>query len=309
MKHLVNQVPQPVDGQHRLTAIGRKSFKNYSHTPSETYTVYFTKNYEMFEFLEDNRELNERNKKKLMRSIAKYAKLFSAIIVNEKGEIIDGQHRLKSRMELEKNLPIDQRTGIHYIICKGYGIKEVQILNDAVKRWDGDDYLHSFCQQGESEYLKFKSFKDKYNTDYWITLRMLTGNLNKKSKGDMNDSFRTGNLVIKQEEYDKSCDLMDKIEEIKNNNWFIGDIDRAFILAFHKVYNIPGFDYKVFVEKLAKTRSQITQQPKFDLYVKQFGKIYNQGLSKKKQISLPIKTTKKVVSMTLKATKTKKSVS
>lgn len=311
MKNLVNQVPQLVDGKHRLAATARSFFKNYSHTPSEEYIVYFTKNYEMFEFLEDNRKINQRNKNKLMKSIAKYAKLFSALIVNEKGQIIDGQHRLKSRMELEKNLPIDQRTGIHYIICKGYGIIEVQILNDAVKRWDGLDYLHSYCQQGNESYLTFKSFMEKYDTDYWITLRLLTGNLNagKKGHGDMNDLFRRGELTIKSDDYLSSCALMEKIQEIKNNNWFVGDIDRPFIIAFHKVYNIPDFNYRMFVKKLSNTKTQIVQEPKLELYLKQFGRIYNEGLPIAQQIKLPLRKTKKSVSLILTSNKKNKSVS
>lgn len=250
----------------------------------------------MFKFLPENRVINDRNKKKIMKSMMVNGNLFSAVIINEKGEIIDGQHRVRIKMELEMHLPIEQRTGIYYIVCKGYGIKQVQTYNDAQKRWDGLDFLHSYCAQGNENYTQFDTFMKRYETDYWITLRMLNGNLHNRKTGvkssQMNDEFRSGNFVFSLEHYINACNLMEKIQEIKNNNWFVGNIDRTFILAFDKIASIPNFDYKRFAKKLSNTRAQITEQGKADLYLEQFGKIYNEGLPKDEQIKLPIKKSK-----------------
>ena len=301
---LENRVEHFIDGQHRsesnkygpqLNSSGRLQ---WDHVPSSEYTIFFTKNYEMFTFLPENRPINRTNKKNLMKSMMLNGNLFSAIFINEKGEIIDGQHRVKIKIELELHLPIDQRTGIYYIICKGYGIKEVQTYNDAQKRWDGNDFLHSYCHQGNENYIKFKEFMVKYDTDYWITLRMLTGNLQKKKNGvkssEMNADFRGGKFVFNLEHYINGSNLMEKVEEIKNNNWFLGKIDRTFIIALDKVVNIENFDYKRFAKKLSTTRAQITEQGKLDLYIQQFGKIYNEGLPKDEQIKLPIRNSKNV---------------
>jgi hypothetical protein len=302
---LENRVNPMIDGQlrqeaNRLSDIS-KSNKNpvhleIEHIPSTEHTIYFTKNYSIFKFLEENRKINDRNKKKIMKSMMVNGKLFSIVIINEKGEIIDGQHRVKSTIELEMNLPIQQRTGIYYVICKGYGIKEVQTYNDAVKRWDGLDFLHSYCKQGNENYIKFAEFMERYETDYWITLRMLNGNLHGKKTGvkssKMNDDFRSGNFTFSLEHYINASNLMEKIGEIKKNNWFVGNIDRTFILAFDKISTIKNFDYTRFVNKLSNTKYQITEQGKRDLYLEQFGKIYNEGLPKNEQIKLPIKKSK-----------------
>jgi hypothetical protein len=227
--------------------------------------------------------------------------LLSIVIINEKGEIIDGQHRVKIKMELEMHLPIEQRTGIYYIVCKGYGIKQVQTYNDAQKRWDGLDFLHSYCKQGNENYTQFDTFMKKYETDYWITLRMLNGNLHSSKTGvkvsEMNDNFRSGNFVFNLEHYINACNLMEKIQEIKTNNWFVGNIDRTFILAFDKISTTKNFDYNTFVNKLSKTKYQITEQGKKELYLEQFGKIYNEGLPKNQWIKLPIKKSKNQISV------------
>lgn len=301
---LENRVEHFIDGQHRsesnkygprLNSSGRLQ---WDHVPSSEYTIFFTKNYEMFKFLPENRKINSTNKKKLMKSMLLNGNLFSAIIINEDGEIIDGQHRMKIKIELESHLPIDQRTGVYYIICKGYGIKQVQTYNDAQKRWDGLDFLHSYCQQGNENYIKFQEFMDKYDTDYWITLRMMNGNLHNRKSGvkssQMNDDFRSGKFIFNLENYINGSNLMEKVKEIKNNNWFVGKIDRTFILALDKVMSTKNFDYKRFSKQLSNTRAQITEQGKLDLYVEQFGKIYNQGLPKDEQIKLPIRNSKSV---------------
>jgi hypothetical protein len=137
---LENRVQPLIDGQHRLSS-KKSKIAEIEHIPSSDYTVCFTKDYSIFKFLKENRMINDRNKKKIMRSIVVNGNLLSIVIINEKGEIIDGQHRVKIKMELEMHLPIEQRTGIYYIVCKGYGIKQVQTYNDAQKRWDGLDFL------------------------------------------------------------------------------------------------------------------------------------------------------------------------
>lgn len=292
---LENRVQPLIDGQHRLSS-KKSKLAEIEHIPSSDYTVCFTKDYSIFKFLKENRMINDRNKKKIMRSMVVNGNLLSIVIINEKGEIIDGQHRVKIKMELEMHLPIEQRTGIYYIVCKGYGIKQVQTYNDAQKRWDGLDFLHSYCQQSNENYIKFAEFMKRYETDYWITLRMLNGNLHNRKTGvkssQMNDDFRSGNFVFNLEHYINACNLMEKIQEIKTNNWFVGNIDRTFILAFDKIASIPNFDYKRFAKKLSNTRAQITEQGKADLYLEQFGKIYNEGLPKDEQIKLPIKKSK-----------------
>ena len=73
--------------------------------------------------------------------------LFTIIIVNENYEIIDGQHRFDVIKEL--GLPLN------YVICGGYGLNEVHILNQNSKTWNVDDYLDGYCLLGYTDYLKY----------------------------------------------------------------------------------------------------------------------------------------------------------
>ena len=76
--------------------------------------VFSTTKYDMFSFLDANRKLNVRNYSKLINSM-KEEQLKIPIIVNEKFQIIDGQHRFTAEKEL--GLPV------YYMVQKGYGIE------------------------------------------------------------------------------------------------------------------------------------------------------------------------------------------
>jgi hypothetical protein len=111
--------------------------------------VFTTNDYSKFKVLHGNRLVNDSNLNRLIRSF-KEKYLLSPILVNEKYEIIDGQHRFNAAKSL--NLPI------YYIMIYGYTINEVQILNTNSRNWTKIDYLNAYCDMGNSEYLKLRQF-------------------------------------------------------------------------------------------------------------------------------------------------------
>lgn len=115
--------------------------------------VYETTDYSLFKTLEGNRSVQKLHVKRLKDSF-QIQKLQSPIIVNEKFEIIDGQHRFNASKDL--GLPVD------YIVCNNYGLKEVQQLNSNSSNWKSMDYLNAFCDMGHQEYIKFRNFMNEY---------------------------------------------------------------------------------------------------------------------------------------------------
>jgi hypothetical protein len=112
-----------------------------------------TSNYSMFKLIGGNRELNHINLKRLEVSMSE-TPLVSIIMVNERNEIIDGQHRF----EVSKRLGLP----IHYVVVYGYGIKEVQTLNANGSNWKKTDFLDGYVKSGVQEYLTFKKFQEDY---------------------------------------------------------------------------------------------------------------------------------------------------
>jgi len=68
------------------------------------FTLHETKEYDMFNFLESNREINSSTVKKLVKSI-KDKGLQVPIVVNDDRDIVDGQHRFIALRQLGYAVP------------------------------------------------------------------------------------------------------------------------------------------------------------------------------------------------------------
>jgi hypothetical protein len=126
---------------------------NLKNEPMVSNQVHTTTDYARFVILAGNRKPNDIHVKRLSNSFKKNY-LFSPILINEKWQIIDGQHRFLAAKEL--GLPI------YYIIVPGYGLNEVQILNTNSSNWKKEDYLKAYCDLGVENYLKMNQFMQEF---------------------------------------------------------------------------------------------------------------------------------------------------
>ena len=120
----------------------------------EVYTsVMKTTNYEMFRFMDGNRKTNSSNLNQIIESM-KEKQLVIPITVNEKFEIIDGQHRFKACQYL--GYPV------YYVMEQGYTIDDVIRANvNGGRKWFDVDYLHRYCKLGVDRYLKIQKLIDQ----------------------------------------------------------------------------------------------------------------------------------------------------
>lgn len=195
--------------------------------------VHTTTDYFLFKPIEDNRNKNLLHINRLKKSMAE-TYLFTVIIVNEKYEIIDGQHRFDVIQELK--LPLN------YIVCKGYGLNEVHILNQNSKTWTSDDYLDGYCKLGYKDYLKYKEFKELYGIGHYECMWLLNGS----QLSNPTQVFFTGDFKIKN--YNEACKIIEKIMLVEPyyEEWK----RRSFILAMLQLFKNPNFELTEFLQKL-----------------------------------------------------------
>jgi len=174
--------------------------------------VHTTNDYFIFKPIDGNRNKNLLHINRLKKSMAKNY-LYTIITVNEKHEIIDGQHRFDVIQEL--NLPL------HYVVCNGYGLNEVHILNQNSKTWNADDYLEGYCNLGYNDYIQYKEFKDEYKIGHFECMSILSDNITKKHV----ENFYKGEFKITN--YAKGCDTINKIFMLAN--YYEGYKRRSFI--------------------------------------------------------------------------------
>lgn len=225
--------------------------------------VHTTNDYFLFKPLQGNRQINKLHLKRLKDAIEKNY-LFTVIIVNENYEIIDGQHRFECIRELQ--LPL------HYIVCKGYGLSEVQILNQNAKNWNYEDYLEGYIDLGLNDYKIYKEFKDKYQFGHSECMILLSyQNLTNRESHNIQIDFKNGNFKVKD---------FNKAEIIANKIWLLnglyeGFLRRNFVYAMLRLFKNPDFELTEFIAKLKLQPSALTDCTSIDAYITLIEEIYN----------------------------------
>lgn len=217
-----------------------------------------TTDYSKFKSIDGNRNKNLMHINRLKKSMQQNY-LFTIIIVNERFEIIDGQHRFEVISEL--GLPLN------YVICEGYSLNEVHLLNQTAKVWNADDYLNGYCNLGYDDYKKYKDFRSRYNLGHNECMSILSGVV---SKGGI-EKFYNGTFKIK--DYTKSCMIVEKILNVEP--FYKGVRRRAFVYAMLQLFQNKNFDFNEFIQKLKQQPTSLVDCTSVSNYLELIEDIYN----------------------------------
>ena len=223
-----------------------------------TIEVRITTDYFLFSPIDGNRNLNLLHLNKLKKSMAENY-LYTVIIVNEKKQIIDGQHRFQCCKEL--NLPV------YYIECEGYGLEEVHILNQNSKNWNADDYLEGYCKLGYDHYIEYSKFKNKFGFGHNECM-LLLGDL---GTGQNVNEFYSGNFKIKN--FRQAYSIASKLVQI--GKYYEGYKRRSFIRTMNDIFKNPQFDFEQFLQKLRIQPTALQDCNNIDQYKLLIEEIYN----------------------------------
>lgn len=198
-------------------------------------SIFYTTAYSKFKHLNGNRNIIKPHLKRLKASMEKNY-LFSPILVNEKHEIIDGQHRFEICKEL--GLPI------YYIMKRGYSLNEVQILNSNLRNWSNDDYMNGYIELGLKDYELYKLFRQEFGFDHHSCLWMLADNAGGRETWQ---DFKNGDFKVK--DYKKALQSAEKIKMVAQ--FYKGFQRRSFVAAMLKCFRNKEYNHSVFLSKLS----------------------------------------------------------
>ena len=223
-----------------------------------TMQVHTTNDYFLFKPIDGNRNKNLLHINRLKKSMADHY-LFTILIVNEKYEIIDCQHRFDVIQEL--GLPLN------YVICKGYGLNEVHILNQNAKTWNADDYLEGYCNLGYKDYIQYREFKETYKIGHNECMSLLRNIIN---KGDV-DQFYKGEFKIT--DYNNAVNVIEKVLMLEA--YYPGYKRRAFIFAIMSLLRNKNFNFDELVQKLKLQPTALVDCTNVENYRSLIEQIYN----------------------------------
>lgn len=201
-----------------------------------------TQDYEQFTFLNANRDQNRGHIESLKRAFEEVGNLTKVqpILVNDRYQIIDGQHRFIACKEL--GLPI------FFTVVSGLGVREARSMNILHRPWRTEDYAKSYAETGDQNYTKYLELKEDYGLSHSIILAYVfdvsTGNAGGNSAAFR--TFREGNLVIEDEVGVRA--RLDKLAELGEFTNLVNH--RSFALAMLKIMNGENYNQRRMVNKV-----------------------------------------------------------
>lgn len=195
-----------------------------------------TTDYSIFTKMKGNRVVNEKHVKKLMKAFERnYLK--TPIFVNEKMEVIDGQHRLEAASRM--GYPV------FYYKVGSVGLKEVQQLNSTSKNWSNRDYLNCYCDLKEKPYLRLKEFIDNYPEFRIGIAREILADIT--DGGRLSDRFKDGQFSVSN--IGDAYEIAGRLRQYQP--YFPDYSSSGFVRVMMGLYRNPKFDHNIFLRKLA----------------------------------------------------------
>jgi hypothetical protein len=221
--------------------------------------VKMTNDYGLFTFIDGNRDINMNQLSRLSESIGEdYIPV--PIIVNEKKQIIDGQHRYEVVKTLKKPL--------YYIVIKGLRLPEVHRLNNNTKNWTATEYMNGYAKLGYPDYIQYKEFKRLYNFGHNETMALLR---NTSSRTNIFKDFRNGLFVINS--YNDAVRNAERILIVKQ--YYDGYKRRSFVFAMMQLFDNEDYNHAEFLHKLSFQSVKLVDCTNVKQYISLIEDIYN----------------------------------
>ena len=228
--------------------------------------IMVTENYDMFKKIGGNRKLNKANYAKIVKSM-KEEQLIIPIVVNEKYEIIDGQHRYQACKDLGKP--------VYFYMVRGYGLDQVKRANIASSNWKKENYLDMFVAENNEVYKEFEEIKERYDLNISNLLKIFAI-VQEKQSARVGYEFENGTFTL-----DGKMEVLRFLTALEDFNFFKFYKSNNFLIAFTRLYFKSEYDHDKMKTKLITHRNSLEKRSTSDEYlVLLCNRIYSFGVTK-----------------------------
>src|SRR6056300_318386 len=238
-----------------------------------------TTDYTKFKETRGNRPVDEAHVQQLKKLISD-RDLQDPIRVNKNMEVIDGQHTLEARKQLDLKIP--------YIIMDSEDPLDVARLNTGRKNWSMNDYLGQHCARNKMDYKICKSKMAQYgmNVAEVIVLLLKISSLWNRISTD----FKTGLFLIPAGGIENCDHIGSQLMQLRK--YFVGMEDsskrmkRSMVHAYVIADKHPRWDFARFKTACKQRSSWLLSGTSTADYIEIFEKIFNAGRVPSKRINL-----------------------
>lgn len=259
--------------------------------------IYQTNNYSIFSFIKGNREINEAKVKALVTEIRKNG-LLLPIMVNEKMQIIDGQHRFSACKIL--GAPVT------YFIRNKASIEMAANINVAGSNWSLHDWINKYAEDGNEDYIYLRDWVKKcqlYNVParsavmlaqnstttacYYVYSDGVLRRKDRSSKNGVKKIYRVGDAVTLGKWQAGDRQLAEKLlTQLVMFSEFPFYRKNTFVSAFIRVSRIKEFDMEGLYKQAVKRPGQFKNQAGVNEFMEMFEKTYNYGRAQKNKVAV-----------------------
>lgn len=237
---------------------GPSSFQEQGLMPN---TIYSTSRYDWFRYMPTQREVNNREFVRIKKQIQEAGQLLP-IMVNEHGQVADGQHRFKACREL--NIPVK------FYIQVGATPETAMRLNTAGHKWKTEDWIHYYAQKGNEDYQRLLTFVQNSPFATVISIQIAQNSLAQGISDKDPLNIKTG--LWKCKNWDSANRLMVRL---KTTIPYLHESKSLYQLALIKYNRLPDFDWNRMIRQM-ETHPEVLIKVADGLQaMEQLDKLYN----------------------------------
>lgn len=244
-----------------------------TNTDKKAGDIFVTRDYEKFKRLEGNR-IVRGEAAAVKKSITNVGYVLSPILVNEKFEVIDGQHRLQALKDMQ--LPV------YYMMQEGIGIEECQSMNTGQSNWGAIDYVYSYAENGNENYQRLASLLTNYKKDFGLEGVCAFTLPIRISLGRYTNEIKTGCVKLSEEKYELTKKRLESAIALGFNTLRTMNSDKKFYArtwwgAIAYAYKHPDVSVKELAKKLKENSVALGSYHEMIDQLTLFDQIYNKG--------------------------------
>ena len=258
--------------------------------------IYETMNYEIFSFINGNRDLNQAKVNQIVGEIKRNG-LLMPIMVNSAMQVIDGQHRLEA-CKIAK-------VPVQYFVRANATVDTAANVNMAGSNWSAADWINKYASDGIKDYIDLKNWVKKC-ADHGINQTSAI-HIAQNTAGNNNYAmYSDGKIRMNGQRVKGAKKLYNVGTAIRVGRWSFGDKNVAetllksvllfnkwgfynrssFVIAIIRASRIKEFDVNILHEQSTKHVKKFTYQRGADDFLRMFEEVYNFGRKQKNRMAI-----------------------
>ena len=235
-----------------------------------------TTDYSQFVFLRSNRAIDENHVYRLVKLIKTDGHQKEPVIVNERLEVISGQHRIRACEKLGMR--------VTYIIVPGLTIKDAREMNNSQKPWSFKDHLRCYGHSSHYNHQPYKQVDSLLEEYPSLSNAVALVLLSPKTYVGSYNKFKLGNFAV--ENYEFARKQASYLAEIRSPH----TQKVKFAVGWLKIIRMPTvgggkFSMTTAIKHVRNNIRLVENCGPQNDWTKQLMKAYGKGLSKKNKLT------------------------